>query len=120
MGCGSSNTKVHLQKDKTTLDNILSRKSVRYMDDSLLKYHEKGDRKDLILNEKKLKNLFKICDYNEAVDLKDLFFLDSSFYSFFEKIGNNKKMHTLSLRNIEFEGNFKQVFEKCDNLLKLA
>ena len=111
MGCGSSNTKVNLQKDKITLDNILSRKSVRYADDSLLNDHVKGDRKDLISNEKKLNKLFKICEFDEVVDLQDLFFLDSSFYSFFEKIGNNKKMHTLSLRNLEFEGNFKQVFE---------
>lgn len=107
MGCSSSSTKQNIKQDKNTLEKILARKSYGYAEDSLLNEGIKGDRVDLVLNEKKINKLFKICEFNEVVDLHDLFFLDSSFYSFFEKIGRNKKMHTLSLRNIEFEGNYK-------------
>lgn len=109
MGCGSSSTNVYYKKDKNTLEKILSRKSHGFQEDSLLNEYEKEDRIDLISNQKKLKKLFNICEFDEIVDLHDLFFLDSSFYSFFEKIGYNKKMHTLSLRNVEFEGILKIV-----------
>ena len=108
MGCGSSNTNYGYKKDKNILEKILSRNSHAFQEDSLVNYQDKEDRFDLISNEKKLKKLFKICEFDEIVDLHDLFFLDSSFYSFFEKIGHNTKMHTLSLRNIEFEGMFLQ------------
>lgn len=104
MGCGSSNTKVDFKKDKNALEKILARRGLGYMEDSLLNENTKGERIDLVSNEKKLNKLYKICEFDEIVDLHDLFFLDSSFYSFFEKIGRNTKMHTLSLRNVEFEG----------------
>jgi len=104
MGCGSSIEKVKYKTEKNTLEKILARKSYGFQEDSLNNAHEKVDRIDLISNEKKHEKLYNICEFNETVDLHDLFFVDHSFYLFFERIGRNNNMHTLSLKNIEFEG----------------
>jgi len=102
MGCTDSKVKQNI-KIKQTLNKIKNNDELN-VDESLLDHYTKEERINILSNSKKIQHLHHICEFEENVELLNLTFLDSSFYSFFQKIGINKKMKSIFLKNIEFEG----------------
>ena len=108
MGCGSSNTKTAFKKEKSLFN--LDQKNL--INESLLDEYTKDERINILSNAKKLHHFYDICEFSENVELANLTFVDASFFNFIAKISENKKMHTMFLKNVEFEG-IKNKIKSC-------
>ncbi len=97
MGCSSSDVKYNSKNTEIDSNEIL--------DDMMKESLNKQIRKKVDISHfEKVKNLYKICEFEENVQLSDLYFFNTSYLSFFLKIGENKNLKSLYLNNVEFEG----------------
>ncbi len=96
MGCSYSNVKDDTKKKFKNYPGLL--------DKSLQDNYDKDEIVNVNSNKKKLQKLEKICEFNENVELRDICFVESSFYNFFQKIEENKVLKNLILCNVEFDG----------------
>ena len=101
MGCGGSKE----NKKHSSFDlNNQKKNTLSKINDSLLNEYSIDKKYDILNNEKKLNQLIEICQYSQIVELKNITFVDASFFTLINKIRVNNKIERLILKNIEFEG----------------
>lgn len=106
MGCSSSNVKSNCKGNfyKKNVEINLNGS----LDDTIKNHLQKEKRKEVNVSHfKKVKEIYNMCEFQENVEFRDLYFFDSSYLTFFQKIGINKKLKVLYFKNVEFEGVFK-------------